>query len=498
MPNQPPDSNRRVHERVSTGVAGLDVILHGGLFRGASCLIVGEPGTGKTTLGSQMAYEHAKSGGTAIFFTVVAESHDRMVGHLANFDFFDSAIVGSSVFYYSLIETMAEHGVRGALDTIRRSVREHGARVVVIDGAARFQDFATSRVEYRHFVADLISQLGLLGCATLLLAQPDAEKETLYGIGTLVDSLIILEDQDVGSRPVRMLHVTKLRGSPTVRGVHEFAITDAGIEVYPRLEALPPRDTPDRPPRQRRLAFGIDGLDSMLRGGLLTGSTTMVVGPPGIGKTTLGLHFLAEGAHREEPGLFASFGEAPERLIAKADLLGMNLGEHAEAGRVRFQRQLSASRPLDAWAEELLATVDSSNAQRLVIDGLTDLEQMADHNDRLVPFLVALCHRLRAQGVATLLSAETPTVEDIGIAVPLADAAAALDNVVLLRYVEPRSRLHRLISILRVRESGFDPTVREFSITDRGIEVEPSNEGAESVLNEVAGQASHAGRSGQM
>lgn len=495
MPNQPPGAPRRTQNRLSTGVSGLDVVLHGGLFQGASCLIIGEPGTGKTTLGSQMAYRHARSGGTAIFLTVVAEAHDRMVGHLAAFDFFDAAIVGSGVFYYSLIETMAENGLRGALETIRRSVREHGARVVVIDGAARFQDFATSRVEYRHFVADLISQLALLGCTTLLLAQPDAEKETLYEIGTLVDGLIILEDRDVGVRSVRSLQVPKLRGSPTVRGHHEFAITDAGVEVHPRLEALPPPDQPDRRMRQRRHPFGIDGLDTMLRGGPLTGSTTLVAGPPGIGKTTLGLHFIAEGAYREEPGLFASFSEDPGRLVDKADMLGFELGGHVESGRVHFHWQQAPAKPLDAWANELLREITRVNAQRVVIDGLTDLEQMASHKDRLVPFLTALCHRLRAQGVATLFSAEMPTVEDIGLAVPLADAAAALDNVVLLRYVEPRSRLHRLISILRVRESGFDPTVREFSISDRGIEVEPSSDGAESVLDDVAGQTSHDGRS---
>ena len=468
------------------GIPGLDTVLQGGLFRGASCLIIGKPGTGKTTLGSQVAYQRAKDGEVAIFLTVVAEAHDRMLGHLAGFDFFNPELVGRGVHYFSLIEALVETGLRGALDAVRRAVREHGARLVVIDGAARFQDFAASRIEYRHFIADLIAQLALLNCTTLLLAQPDAEQETLYGIGTLVDGLIVLEDRNVGVRAVRVLQIPKLRGSATVRGTHEFAITSAGIEVHPRLEALPLTDDADRPMRQRRHPFGIDGLDTMLRGGLLTGSTTLIAGPPGIGKTTLGLHFLAEGAHREERGLYAGFGETLERLVAKADLLGLGLRGHVEAGRVRVQSQPPVGRPLDAWADELLAAVAAVDAKRVVIDGLTDIAQLAVYDDRLIPFLSALEQRLSAAGAATLFIAVTPTAEDGALDIPLAEAAATLDNVILMRYVEPRSRLHRLVSILRVRESGFDPGVREFTISDRGIEVEATGESAESVLDDVA------------
>lgn len=473
-------------DRVSTGISGLDAVLHGGLFRGGSCLILGAPGTGKTTLSSQMAYQCAEAGEVAIFFTVVAEAHDRMVQHLSGFDFFDVEAVGRGVQYYSLIETLVESGPRGALDAIRRSVREHGARVVVIDGAARFQDFAASRVEYRHFVADLVSQLALLQCTTLLLAQPDGEMDTLYGIGTLVDALILLEDRTVGRRSVRMLHVPKLRGSATIRSFHEFAITDAGVEVHPRLEAMPAPVAPTASARRKRLPFGIDGLDTMLKGGVLTGSTTLVAGPPGIGKTTLGLHFLAEGAHRGEPGLFASFGEAPERLTAKGDMLGLDVGSQAAAGRIRFTWQPSGDRPLDAWAADLLSTASAADARRLVIDGLTGIDRLAADPARLAPFIAALCQRLSDNGVATLITAEMPTAEDGLLSVPFSDTGAGLDNVLLLRYVEPRSRLHRLLSILRVRESGFDSTVHEFSISDRGIEIESSGASAESVLRDVA------------
>jgi len=473
-------------ERVPTGIPGLDAVLRGGLLRGASCLISGEPGTGKTTLGNQLAYQVAANDGVALFVTVVAEAHDRMLMHLAGFGFFAPEAVGRRVHYLSLVHHLGESGLAGALSEIRRLVRTHGASLLVIDGAARFEDFASSHQAYFGFVAQLIAELAIFNCTTLLLAQPNHTGEALHSIESIVDGIIVLEDRSVNVRDTRLVRVVKLRGSSPLRGLHEFAITDSGVEVYPRLEAEPITVRPERPSRQRRLPLGIDGLDTILQGGLLTGSTTLVAGPSGIGKTTLGLHFLAEGAHRDEQALIASFGEAPGRLISKADALGLDLGGHVETGRLRVMWQPMCDRPLDAWAGELVANVIEHQPQRLMIDGLTELARLTPFAERLPPFLAALGHVLRTHGVTTIFTAETSTAEAAGLEIPFPEATAMLDNALLLRYVEPRSRLHRLMSILRVRESGFDPTVREFTITDHGIEVASTGSSAESVLADVA------------
>lgn len=480
--NQP----RSEPERVETGISGLDAVLQGGLLRGASCLVLGEPGTGKTSLGNQLAYHVAANDGVAIFVTVVAEAHDRMLMHLATFDFFDPDAVGRQVQYLSLVHQLGESGLPGALSEMRRLVRTLGASLLVIDGAARFEDFAISRQEYYGFISQLIAELAILDCTTLLLAQPDAVRESLHGIGTLVDGIITLEDRSIGVKATRLLRMVKLRGSSPLPGFHEFAITGSGVEVYPRLESRSISIRPERLSRQKRLPLGIDGLDTVVQGGLLTGSTTLVAGPSGIGKTTLGLHFVAEGAARDERGMIASLGEAPEQLVAKADGLGLELGGHVETGRVTMLWQPMGDRPLDAWAGELMRRVAAHRPQRLMIDGLTELARLTSFADRLPPFLTALGHVLRTQGVTTIVTAETSTAEAAGLEIPFPEAVAPLDNVILLRYVEPRSRLHRLISVLRVRESGFDPTVREFTITDRGIEVASTGSSAESVLADVA------------
>ncbi|MBA2247074.1 MAG: AAA family ATPase [Chloroflexia bacterium] len=484
--NEPQTPQRPALERVKTGIPGLDEVLQGGFLRGASCLISGKPGTGKTTIGNQFAYHIAANDGVALYVTIVAEAHDRMLMHLGSFDFFDPEVVGQRVHYFSLVNHLTEQGLAGGLSEIRRLVRAHGASLLVIDGAARFEDFAASPPEFFAFVGQLIAELAIFDCTTVLLVQPNHTGEAPHSIESLVDGILVLEDRSFEMRDSRLLRLTKLRGSSTLRGWHEFAITNSGIEVYPRLESSPGAVKQERPARQRRLPLGIDGLDTMLQGGLLTGSTTLVAGPSGIGKTTLGLHFIVEGVERGEQGLIASFGEAPERLMSKADGLGLSLRHDIEASQVHMVWQPMPTPPLDAWAGTIVASVMEHRPQRLVIDGLTELAQLTPFPDRLPAFLTALGHFLRTHGVTAIVTAETSTAEAADLEIPFPDAVATLDNVILLRYVEPRSRLHRLMSVLRVRESGFDSTVREFTIMDRGIEVASTGSSAESVLADVA------------
>jgi circadian clock protein KaiC len=481
-----PSERPRVVERLATGISGLDEILRGGLLRDGSYLVLGEPGTGKTTLGNQVAYHHGANGGVALYVTVLAEAHDRMLLHLRGFDFFDPEQVGHQVHYLSLADELSREGLAGGLTALRRLVHEYRATLLIVDGASRLEDFAASRAEYRRLSSELHAQLALLDCTALLLAQPGVETDALHTLGTHVDGIVTVDDRNIGAHPARLMRVLKLRGSDTLRGHHEFAITSAGIEVYPRLEAAVMPTRQRQRVRQRRHAFGIPGLDDMVLGGVLTGSTTLLVGPPGIGKTTAGLHFIAEGAHNGERGLIFGFQEPPERLVTKADGLGLDLGSQVEAGRVQIRWEPSADRPMDSWAGELLAAVAEQRPRRLLIDAFTDVARLGIVPERLPAFTAALTDALRVRGATTVLTAEVPTVEGTELAVPLPEASAMLDNAILFRYVEPRSRLHRLVSVLRVRESGFDASVREYAISDRGIEVESTSETAEAVLVDAA------------
>ena len=353
MAEEPSAAPRPVVERVATGIAGLDEVLRGGFVRGASYLILGEPGTGKTTLANHLAFNHGASGGVALYVTVLAEAHDRMIMHIGGFDFFLRERVGQTVHYFSLFDDVRQHGLDAGLASIRRLVHDYGATLLVIDGAARLEDFAASRIDYRRFNAELHAQLSLLGCTALLLSQPGTDNEALHTIGTHVDGIMSLEDRPLGARDIRFLRILKQRGGSTLRGYHEFAITSEGVEVYPRLESVLEPLRARRRSRQKRHLFGVDGLDDMLLGGLLTGTTTLVIGPPGIGKTTAGLHFIADGAHRGEPGLIASFsGRRPSNSSRRPIRWGWISGGQVEAGRVPAALGAVAESPrsINGWA----------------------------------------------------------------------------------------------------------------------------------------------------
>lgn len=197
-------------------------------------MVAGSPGTGKTTLGNQLAFRHAGGGATAVFATAMAETHDRMLAHLSNFRFFDSSLVGNRVQYLSVLTALQE-GADEALDALRGIVREQGATLLVVDGTAVIADLAVSRLEFRRFTNRLQAQSAVLGCTTVLLINRDPDE--LGDVATHPDGLVELRQELIGSRRVRTLEVVKLRGTDHLGGRHEFAIGGEGVVVFPRLEA---------------------------------------------------------------------------------------------------------------------------------------------------------------------------------------------------------------------------------------------------------------------
>jgi circadian clock protein KaiC len=233
-------------ERLTTGIAGLDALLGGGLPARRTCLIAGTPGTGKTPLGNQMAFTHAASGGSVIVATLLSEAHDILLENLAGFQFFDRALIGDRLHYLSLLTPLLEGGLDAVTDILRREVRQRKATLLVIDGTAVVGNFASTPLDMRQFAQHLEAQFALLGCTTVLLTSYlDDELRLLAGH---VNGVISLSNHLVRSRQVRSLEITKQRGINHVGGTHEFAISEHGIIVHPRLESLvgksrPPQET---------------------------------------------------------------------------------------------------------------------------------------------------------------------------------------------------------------------------------------------------------------
>jgi circadian clock protein KaiC len=453
--------------RLPTGVRGLDTVLLGGLVAGDAYLVEGAPGTGKTTLGNQLAFAHAAAGGRALVATLMTETHERMLAHLRGFAFADPALVGERIQYVSLLTAMQNGGLDGVIDALLATIRNHNATLLVVDGAGAAELFASSRLDYSHFIHALQARSAFLGCTTVLLA---GSREAV-GVATHVDGVIQLSQEPTDSRDVRWLRVAKLRGSNYLNGHHGFVIDQRGVTVFPRLEAASTDLVPTWNDSVERLPFGVLGLDPMTANGMAVGSSTLIFGTPGAGKTLLGLHFLAEGARRGEAGLIASFHETAPALASTADQAGMDLGPHIASGLVRVLWRPPLELAPDEWAWHLLAAVDEHKPRRLVVDAFSDLAGTFAVPQRQTRFASALTNQLRHRGVTSLFLLEIDQFAGPELTIPVPNVSATMDTGILLRTIELRSSLRRLVSILKQRQTAFDHTIREFTIGSRGITV---------------------------
>jgi circadian clock protein KaiC len=372
--------------------------------------------------------------------TLLSETHDLMLANLRGFRFFEPTLVGDRVQYLNLFDALVEDGLDGVVASIRQVVRETNASLLIIDGATALEDVATSPIALRRFAH--------------------------------VDGVIALTNERTDARHVRLLEVLKLRGGQHVTGTHEFAISGNGLTVFPRLESVAGRNRPPENLGERAvLGTGVAGLDAMLGGGLLPLSSTLVMGTPGAGKTLLGLSFLLEGAKLGERGLIAGFHETEPDLIAQAEGIGLNLQGAVESGLIRILWNPPLELSADSWAWQLLQTVREHRPQRVFVDAVTDIQRFIESPQRVPNYASALTNELRALGATALIATEIDAYVDDQLVVPVPAASATMDNGILLRQVELRSSLHRLVSVLKARQMGTDPAIREFVIGEQGITI---------------------------
>lgn len=469
--------------RLQTGVPRLDFILEGGLVRGATYSLVGAPGTGKTVLANQIAFNHVKSGGRGLYVTLLSENHTRLLGNLRTLTFFDATAVPEKLFYVSGYRLLEREGLAGLLNLVQSAVRKQKATYLVIDGIDAAGDFAESELSFKKFVHELQAFANLLNCTTVLVGTRGPEAD--HPENTSVDGILELSLRLVGARAVRELTVLKLRGSGYLLGRHEAEIRDDGMVIHPRTEVQFGEPSGRAREDRVRMRFGVESLDQALHGGILSGSATTLLGGPGTGKTLLGLQFLAQGAEEEQPGVYFGFMETPPRLIEKAGALNIPLERHVKSGLIEIQWQPPLESNLDGLAERLLERIRERDVGRkrlrVFIDGVSGFRAASVYPERMGRFLNALTHQLRLLDVTTLF-AEELALFSTDIAMPNAELGGAVENVILLRNVELRSQLYRLISIMKMRESDYDRAIREFSISSEGLSVARSFESAEAIL----------------
>ena len=468
-------------ERVPSGVPGLDEVLAGGFLRGGVYLVTGTPGAGKTILSNQIAFHHVHQGGRAVYVTLLAESHSRLMAHIRPLDFFDPSALTQTLHYLSGYQAFEREGMPGLLDLLRRTVQEHRATLLIVDGIVTTTAISESELVLKKFVHALKAFVELAGCTALVLTSGYAE-DAHYSARTMVDGILSLGTSRPGLRTVRELEVLKLRGSAVLLGRHLFSITKAGISVYPRLEAQESEVMDEPPLLSGEVSVGIPQLDQVLGGGFAAGTVNLILGMPGSGKTLMALNFLAAGAARGERGLYYGFYEPPARLLRGAEAIGIRLAEHVDGGLLAIQRTTPVEQVADAIARDLLDR--AAGAQRVVLDGVDGLRQAMAFPERIAQFLAALAQRLRWLGVTALFTAETQTEHPASNVLAAGALSTSADSMLLLRYRDDGRRMRRYLSVLKKREGQHDPSSREFRIHGGGFELIPEPPGGEIVDRE--------------
>ncbi len=454
--------------RVRTGIAGLDEVLQGGLFRGGVYIVMGVPGVGKTILGNQLAFAHARTGGRVVYATILSETHARLLTFIGSMAFYEAGLVGDAISYLNAYGAVQSDGLAGLLKNLRDVVREHRATLLVLDGMLPASMLSPSEVEYRQFVQQLQTWIELVGCTVVLLS--GGRELDLRPEYTMVDGIIELEYTPVARRRMRNLTVRKLRGSDFFGGAHSYIIGNDGITVFPRIETAigsHPRDAADA---VSNVTFGRPGLDHLVGGALARCSSTLLLGANGSGKTTIGLHFLAAGLDAGEAAVHCSFYEDPPAILATADSLGLRFSERLGQSGLNVHWFPSGELLLDRVGYEVLSAVRRTGATRLFLDGLEAFMRSAD-SERVPAFFSALVQELRTLGVTTVFTSEAARLLVTDFATPFPGVSAVVDNLLLLFQNEIDGRLVRGVAVVKTRGRLHHREIVEFAIGPMGIEI---------------------------
>lgn len=469
----------------TTGVEGLDDILRGGLPRNRIYLVQGDPGVGKTTIALQFLLEGARKGENGLYITLsettyelksVADSHGWDLSSINLFDLSSLADHlpddSSSTFFHP-----SEIELNRTAKALLKEVERVGARRLVFDSLSEMRMLAETPLRYRRQILDLKQFFAGKKCTVLLLDDSPSGSRDLQ-IESIAHGVIGLEKSspEYGINR-RRLNVHKIRGVQFREGHHDFIIRKGGVTIFPRLVAAEHHS----PFKRESFTSGIKELDSLLGGGLDRGTSTMFMGPPGTGKSTLAMKFAVAAAQQGESTLFLCFDETVGTLIDRAEQLGMKCTPYLENGTLKIEQIDPAEISPGELASRIVRAVRNDANRMVVIDSINGyLNAMPD--DRFLNLqLHELLTYLNQQGVITLMIlAQQGLMGSMQSAVDLTYLA---DTVVLWRYYEAFGSIKQALSIIKKRSGSHERTIRDIKVGAGGIEVGPPLTNMQGVLS---------------
>ena len=478
----------RTANMAATGVPGLDDILSGGLTRASLFLLEGSPGTGKTTIAIRFLMEGARAGETSLYITLSETKKELLVGAASHGWEMDDRI---EIFELQPPDSLMDPNRQQSL--LYSSDLELGETIKMISDAVE-------RVKPARIVIDSLSEVRLLAQSSLryrrqllalkhfftrrdatVLALDDLTAEALDKTAhSIAHGVIRLEEltPNYGAER-RRLRIMKYRGQAFRGGFHDFTIKTGGVQVFPRLVSAEHKSKF----KVEVFSSGLRELDALLGGGLEKGTSALVLGPAGTGKSLLVFQFMAAAVRRDEKVAFFVFDEELGLLYRRAKGMGIDLEGFKNEGKLLVHQVDAAELSPGEFAHNVRACVDAENVRTVVIDSLNGYQAAMPEEHSLILHMHELLQYLNRQGTMTFLTvAQHGLVGDMSTPV---DVTYLADTVILLRYFEASGSVRRAISIIKKRSGSHEDTIREFRITNIGLAIGSPLVGFQGVLRGV-------------
>ena len=460
--------NRVDLARIKSGNPQADEILGGGFPDHSINILMGPPGTGKTIFAEQLLFHNVGGERSQIYLTTLSEPLSKVVSYVQRFDFFDPDRLGTEIQYEDLGAELALRGPTVLIEWLKDAITTRSPKIIVIDSFRAIHDLSLPTDEMRRFISDAAGLLSAYDVTAFLLGEYTLEDISHFPEFAVADSIVEFARQPMSTRDERYMRVIKLRGSEYREGQHAFRITNAGLELYPRLVA--PRVPEKYESLSERMPSGIPGLDQMVGGGLIAGSTTLIVGMTGSGKTTLALQFALEGVRRGEQTMYVNFQENPAQLRRAINNLGHDAAELTRRGfNVVYASPVELQ--IDSIVVEIFDAIKSGAIKRLVIDAIDDLAAAASDRQRLHDYLYSLIQHFAVRGVTTILTLESGEGFTGSAHQPPDQRFSYMsDNLIHLSW-STATVGRRALRVVKMRGSDHVRETREFEIAGDGAHV---------------------------
>jgi circadian clock protein KaiC len=469
--------------RSCTGISGLDDILCGGLTRNRVYLVEGSPGAGKTTLALQFLLEGIQRGEKGLYITLsetseelreIADSHGWSIDELSLFELINDAGLDPDSEQSVLHPSEVELGE--TTKSIMREVDRVGPSRVVFDSLSEMRLLAQNPLRYRRQILAIKNYFSTRKCTVILLDDKTSEAGD-QRLHSIAHGVITLEQhaQEFGKER-RRLNIVKMRGIKYRGGYHDFILETGGIKAFPRLVA----SEHGREFSPSVCSTGSPELDRLLGGGLVAGTSTLIVGPSGIGKTTLSIRSVLSALERGERAAFYLFDEGLGTLFARSAALGMDVRPYIDSGQLAIHHIDPAELAPGEFAQMLRNAVELESVTFIVIDSLNAYLQAMPGEKFLTLQMHELLSYLNQQGITTLLVLGQHGL--IGEVRSDVDLSYLSDATVLLRFFEATGRLRRAVTVIKSRTNDHAQSIHELRLSEHGIGIGEALEGFEGIL----------------